>query len=624
MQCVKKFLLLIPLLFCCSALMAAPWQPPLQLDPAAKAMALEGHMDWLKDADGSLTAQNAQAAPGWQALPGKLSAGFTPAAIWLRFELEQAAQAAQEWRLEVGNALLADVRFYQPDGQGGWRETRAGLDLAHSAWPLDTRSPTFRVLPAPGRQALMLRVQTRTALAANIRLWPVEQFHSHVRQEALAWGVYLGMYALLGLFQFIFWLWAREAISGWYLPYALMIFLLCLIYSGYLQNALDLPGGTVLQINGMTAALTLAMLGRFMSAQMTLPTLMPRLNRGYQRVTLALTVISFAQVLMGPFPHFSGGLQTIWMLWLLCTMGIVGLLWRRGHSLAPVFLWAFGIVLTGVVLRFLRNIGLLEPGLLTDYSFQLAALLHMMVICLYILYRYNALKQALELAQAARQEQLDFVAMVSHEFRTPLAIISTSAQQIANNLDAPPDKTGKRCGNIRAATRRMTALMDEYLSLDRIESDAQPLHLQPCDVAQELQAAAAERPPGRVQVTVGELPTHFVCDLSLLRIALHNLLTNADRHAPPDRPIELDARSDGQGGVLFRVTDHGVGIAEDERAQIFQKYFRGRSALRRPGAGLGLYLVRRIATLHGGHVTVSNAADGGAVFSLVMAETPQA
>lgn len=137
-----------------------------------------------------------------------------------------------------------------------------------------------------------------------------------------------------------------------------------------------------------------------------------------------------------------------------------------------------------------------------------------------------------------------------------------------------------------------------------------------CDLAQVLELAAAERPRGRVLLTMHDLPDAFVCDPSLLRIALHNLLGNADRHSPMDMPIELDAGGEGRGGVRITVTDHGEGVALDERAKVFQKYFRGRSAQNRPGAGLGLYLVQRIVTLHGGTVTLGKAAHGGAVFTL--------
>jgi len=96
----------------------------------------------------------------------------------------------------------------------------------------------------------------------------------------------------------------------------------------------------------------------------------------------------------------------------------------------------------------------------------------------------------------------------------------------------------------------------------------------------------------------------------LLRIALRNLLANAVRHAPEGVPVQFHAQGRVDGGVDFAVADAGCGIPADELPRLFQKYFRGRGAQDKPGAGLGLYLVQRIARLHGGTVVVTSNAAG--------------
>lgn len=579
-------------------------------------ISLAGKMAVLRDKGTQMGPEFAQAALGWQTLAGELNAGLTLDAVWLRFEVEQPELGLVDWRLELDGSLIEDARMYQPSSDGGWAQQRAGVSVAHNTWPLDARSPTFRLLLPQGHHVVMLRLQSRLPVVTAIRLWTAEHFQTHARNEALGWGIYLGMFAMVGLFQFVFWMFAREAISAWYLPYALIIFLLGLILSAYLQNLLNLSFEVTRLMTVVTATLSLAFFGQFLSKQLALPHAFPRFNPCFFWSTAGLVVLTLTLALGQPFAYGAALLRVLWMVWLITLFGLVGVLSHRGDTLARLFLWAFGILFVGISVRFLRNMGLLEPGLVTNYSFQLAVLLHMLTVSLVIIYRYNALKRALVVEQAARQQQRDFVAMVSHEFRTPLAIISTSVQQIANNLEASRDKTARRCDNVRAATRRMTALMDDYLSLDRLDGDTQPLQLQDYDADRELQKAVAERPPGRVQLTVSDLPPRFVCDPSLMRIAVHNLLANADRHSPVGRPIHLHVCGDGRGGVRLTVTDHGEGVADDEMPRIFKKYFRGRSAQRRPGAGLGLYLVDRIATLHGGHVSVGNAVDGGAVFTL--------
>ena len=101
-------------------------------------------------------------------------------------------------------------------------------------------------------------------------------------------------------------------------------------------------------------------------------------------------------------------------------------------------------------------------------------------------------------------------------------------------------------------------------------------------------------------------------------MALRNLIGNGLRYSQPDHPLRLWIQGQAGGSVSIEINDTGSGIPEDELARVFQKYFRGRGALGKPGAGLGLYLVERIAQLHGGSVTVQSTPDRGSRFSLML------
>jgi signal transduction histidine kinase len=223
-------------------------------------------------------------------------------------------------------------------------------------------------------------------------------------------------------------------------------------------------------------------------------------------------------------------------------------------------------------------------------------------------------------AVQARQEQHDFVAMVSHEFLTPLAIINTVTQQLAGNLDAPRDKSLQRCTNIRESARRMTDMMDEFLSLDRVGGEPR-LNRSPVDLRQLIDIVAQEWEPARLQVTTGNLPDDFTGDGALLRVALRNLLANAMRHSPENLPVQLKVCGTDSGGVTIEVADKGSSIPVDEIPKLFQKYFRGRAAQTQPGAGLGLYLVESIAKLHDGSLRAESAPGQGSVFVLTLATT---
>jgi signal transduction histidine kinase len=206
--------------------------------------------------------------------------------------------------------------------------------------------------------------------------------------------------------------------------------------------------------------------------------------------------------------------------------------------------------------------------------------------------------------------------MVSHEFRTPLTIIDTCAQRIiGKGAEAP---TLERCESIREATRRMTRLMDEFLTLDRINGDLWHFSAQDEKTEEVVREAMAQQwSSDRIQVTYVDLPPWIHCDVVLLGVALRNLFVNALRHSLTDAAVRLRIKGYQDGTVEFAVTNTGAVIPEDEIPKLFQKYFRGRGARDKPGSGLGLYLVERIASLHNGSVT-ARSSDGESCITLTI------
>lgn len=578
-------------------------QPLVALDREAGMIPLHGRMEWLIDAGGRLHPDGAAAATTWKVLRGSPNAGFTTDAVWLRFKVLQATDA-RSWRLELRNTLLEDVRLYQRDSNGVWQVQLSGRNVQHNAWPLDTRSPTFRLDLPPGRHELMLRLASRSSLSTSLRLWEAERFYASARDEALVWGGYFGLYGLVILIQFLFWQWTRESLSGWYVPYAALNFLGILMTVGYPQNFLGLSADIVTLVLGIAICAVLYVSIRFSSVLLELGENMPRLNQLVLKGAAAVSILTSLLVAVGQYAVGVAASQIVTLALIMIMSAASIILLRRGHVPARFYLLAFGVFYMGILIRYLRNLGWLEPGIVTDYSIQVGSVLHMIVMCLFIVYRYNGLRVALRVEQAARQEQRDFVAMVSHELRTPLAIIGTSVQRLAAHLDAPVEKSLKRCANIWAATRRMTDLMDNYLTAERMDSSEQSMRLRRCDLSGLFKELVSEWPEDRIRLTVRSLPDDFACDPDMLQVALRNLIANAIRHSPDDTAIDVMVRGNGYGGVTVHIVNRGEEIPADERPLLFQKYYRGRASRGKTGAGLGLFLVKKIIEAHGGRVEV--------------------
>lgn len=215
-------------------------------------------------------------------------------------------------------------------------------------------------------------------------------------------------------------------------------------------------------------------------------------------------------------------------------------------------------------------------------------------------------------------EQKRFASMLSHEFRTPLATIDGAAQRLVATGGGADEATRKRYLKIQTAVDRLLAMIDDYLSPERMAAIGRERAADGIAPLALLQQAAATVPASHpVRLHLDEdLPARLRCDVAGMSLALKILLENAVKFSPAGSPIELDGRLAQQGGVEFVVQDRGPGVPQAEMAQVFGKGYRGMHAAGRPGAGLGLYMARAVVEVHGGTLQVKNGEDGGAAFCI--------
>lgn len=221
------------------------------------------------------------------------------------------------------------------------------------------------------------------------------------------------------------------------------------------------------------------------------------------------------------------------------------------------------------------------------------------------------------LERAARDAQRQFLAMISHEFRTPLAVISTATQYLQLEAEQDPARE-PRLARIRRAVGHMNGMIDACLLDDRIEGAGLLLRTSPLDpvvLVRRAADAAQAAAPQHAFVTIAEETPSTAGDEQLLGMALSNLMENAVKYSPPGSAVEVMLARSGNDAVVT-VADRGPGVPGEECGRVFEKYYRGTNTGRVPGAGLGLYLTHHIVTAHGGTVGVRNRPDGGAVFTV--------
>lgn len=215
-------------------------------------------------------------------------------------------------------------------------------------------------------------------------------------------------------------------------------------------------------------------------------------------------------------------------------------------------------------------------------------------------------------------EQKRFASMLSHEFRTPLATIDGAAQRLVATGGGADEATRKRYTKIQAAVDRLLAMIDDYLSPERMAAIGRERAADGIAPLALLQQAAATVPASHpVQLHLDEdLPARLRCDVAGMALALKILLDNAVKFSPAGSPITLEGRLAPPGGVEFVVQDCGPGVPEAEMAQVFDKGYRGMHAASHPGAGLGLYMARAVVEVHGGSLRLNNREQGGAALRI--------
>jgi two-component system sensor histidine kinase MprB len=219
---------------------------------------------------------------------------------------------------------------------------------------------------------------------------------------------------------------------------------------------------------------------------------------------------------------------------------------------------------------------------------------------------FNSMLQALT---ASRRQQQQLVMDASHELRTPLTTLRTNIELLARRPDLDPEQQHELLEAATVELEELSALVTELVDL-AIERRPEDHELEDIDLGELTRGVVqrAVRRYGRAIELDIEEPGVVRGTPSLLERALSNLLDNASKFSPRDTPLDVTVH-----GSEISVRDYGPGIGEDDRARVFDRFYRTDAARTMPGSGLGLAIVRQVVTDHGGTVDIEAPPGGGAL-----------
>lgn len=238
-------------------------------------------------------------------------------------------------------------------------------------------------------------------------------------------------------------------------------------------------------------------------------------------------------------------------------------------------------------------------------------------------FKVNAqeLQRSLDKERELNGLQRQFVSMVSHEFRTPLAIIDGNAQRLNRRPDkVTTERISKVTKTIRTSVLRLTDLMESVLSAARVEGGQVKFEPVAFDIggmiAEVCRSYADISKNHRINTEFQALPAAFHGDVKLLRQVVSNLVSNAIKYSPENTTVSVHGIQADDGSVTISVTDQGVGIPSDELDKLSERFFRASTSTGIPGTGIGLHLVKQFVALHGGKMNVDSVVGQGTTFEV--------
>lgn len=591
---------------------------------------------------------------------GPFNAGYSRSAYWFRFTLERGNNFPRQGWLRFSPSYLDDVTIYiplptkDPRQASSYRAIALGMMVSAENMPL--RHPEFVApvdLDADKPVTIYVRVASNSTINFTGSLHTYTDLMEYTSLYMFQQSAYLGIALLIALMNMILFIAVRDTQFLYFSLYVFTSLLTFLTMKGMHVILFPLlPPIVSNMVSGMVFGVGLIVFALFalsLFKESDYP-----LSRLYLKLMIPVGVLSIIAV---PF-----GLYAMIMPWAMkLAFGLIALIfWMSLRCFVQeprywiTYLIAFALNGLAYVLLFLQNLGVLPLHAIGMNTFQLSALANILLIFLamtdrlrrgeirildnirlseqraiemamVMTHELQENKERLEvslLAELQSSERLQrFLVMLSHEYRTPLAVIQ-------GNIDLLERLILKQCTacqgeflKMRRAVGRLVEVMEVSLDQSRISEprargDRQSISIGRF-VAQQVNTVSLMWPDKTFLFDGFAAEGVLHCEQPLLNTALFNLLDNARKYSPPSAPVLVTCRT-GERAAVVIVTNETDALMPDDTEELFKKYRRGSDVSGVGGAGVGLWLVRQIAKQHGGRVNLRYPKKGFVTVTLML------
>ena len=631
------FWLILLMVWAMSAWSAPATSDPdsLSLDSTKQRAWLEDHLSYYRDGTGELNFEQiraAQARGEFQAVKGTaVSTALPPGTpTWIHFAVRYPADYRAIWWLLLTPDTLPTISLYEEEEVG-----RFTLHQGGSVIPFEQRE-----MPGPGHAFMLgqnagglrhyfIRVTGLLATRVEPSLWQQKALIDYIGRNRGIFGIFMGLFSVLIVMAFIRALRYRKPLDIAYFGYILGSEMHSFSHNGFLQASGLVESQAIreafMQLGLLIAGLSFLTVTRTLISWPTGSIWPVRLLR----TGVVLTLLMLA-VVAGVFPRTLIEVNFDQAIFWILASGLMGL-WAawRGYPNARLFTLCFlPFVLWAGTMSIVRWLEIPLPDTFTRYLVLMtSSTIHLFTLWYLILSkdaRLERAKRELERQLSSLQNEMShislFMSMLGHELTRPLNALAALAQQ-------HPTASWPSFG--ATPQRQLSAIHGEFSEIlgtcmDRMRQAAvTQLDTKSVDLAgliegltEHFQLKTASH---LIRSNTQGLQEAFPCDPKLISILLINLVENAIRHSPAGGMVWIGGKRLDADTVEISVTDEGPGIPASAQDRIFERYVQlNPETTGKPGMGLGLFIVRRIAEMHGGSVVCESAPDEGATFRVTL------
>lgn len=605
---------------------------------------LWGERKIFRDTSGNTTIEDILSARnGIEFIDGKVEHHqlYAGNVFWIRFSLERESAAPSEWVVQIFPSWVDDITVYSQDASGKISVDRLGDRQPFTSRTLRTSMMAFPVSLDSSPRTYYVRVKTHGLAPLCLHVWQKAGLDKTEISRLVFLSAFAGAIGIMVLMNLIFWFWLRSSVYPIYVLFLLAMLVAVGSMLGYASSLL-FPGeplradrfvdATSCVLMSMAAVFACrffdygeysAWASRFMTFAAVAFAAMAALSAG--GVDSAMHAAAYLQIVVGFF-------NLVFFAWLMIRHRAFQ------YLLAALVFAVVNLSWTFYLLVLLGLVHMAQPFVLESWMppLQLAnlALLNFAVASRS---RQSELKlreerkrafKSMKVAKTALEEkvrQREFVAVVSHEFRTPLAVVDAVATALELSPSGRDEGVKRAVEKIRKATRRLAALIENILYDDALEVRSVSRSLERSfdlrDVIESVRGIGL--PEENARLSIDSVPGRAMCigDQVGIEMAIRNLVQNALKYSPADSVVAVRCEA-GTSFFSVTVSNQGTPIPDGERSSLFERYFRGVTSAQVPGSGLGLHISRTIARQHGGEVELLSSDAGGTVFRLTVPLEP--